>query len=159
MLAFTDGARNLPPLRLDQPPAEIASLADTYATMTATILRDEADLEDLVHEKEGLLREVHHRTGNSLQLIASILRMHLRENPSDEVRAVLGGRAIRLEPDCQQGSQGRDVGRHDVSANSRYAATTRKLNSGSHQAFLQTVPAGRANNSDTCDARAARTEV
>jgi len=89
MLAFTDGARNLPPLRLDQPPAEIASLADTYATMTATILRDEADLEDLVHEKEGLLREVHHRTGNSLQLIASILRMHLRENPPAEMREIL----------------------------------------------------------------------
>lgn len=89
MLAFTRGARNLPALRLDHPPAEIASLAETYATMTATILRDEADLENLVHEKEDLLREVHHRTGNSLQLIASILRMHLRENPPDEMREIL----------------------------------------------------------------------
>ncbi len=89
MLAFTGGARNLPPLRLDHPPTEIASLAETYATMTATILRDEADLENLVHEKEVLLREVHHRTGNSLQLIASILRMHLRENPPEEMREIL----------------------------------------------------------------------
>lgn len=89
MLAFTRGARNLPPVGLDHPPTELASLADTYATLTSTILRDEADLENLVHEKEDLLREVHHRTGNSLQLIASILRMHLRENPPDEMREIL----------------------------------------------------------------------
>ena len=57
--------------------------------MTETILRDEADLENLLHQKAELLREVHHRTGNSLQLIASILRMHLRENPDDAVRQVL----------------------------------------------------------------------
>lgn len=89
MSAFAAGARRLPHPDLDDPPAEIAELADVYASMIETILRDEAELENLVHQKAELLREVHHRTGNSLQLIASILRMHLRENPDDAVRQVL----------------------------------------------------------------------
>ncbi|MFE3837130.1 sensor histidine kinase [Pseudogemmobacter sonorensis] len=71
--------RNAPAPALDDPPQEIALLAEAYLTMTATILRDEAELENLIRQKEELLREVHHRTGNSLQLIASILRMHRRE--------------------------------------------------------------------------------
>lgn len=89
MTAFTRGERNLPPLALDHPPTEIAELAEVYQTMTVTILRDEADLENLLRQKEELLREVHHRTGNSLQLIASIIRMHLREDPDDLVRVLL----------------------------------------------------------------------
>lgn len=89
MRAFTGGDRNIAPLRLDNPPSEIESLAETYQQMTETILRDEAELEHLLRQKEELLREVHHRTGNSLQLIASILRMHLREDPDDEMRGLL----------------------------------------------------------------------
>ncbi|WP_124086444.1 sensor histidine kinase [Pseudogemmobacter humi] len=89
MRAFGSDSRSMPELDLDNPPAEIASLAEAYRTMTATILRDEAELENLLRQKAGLLREVHHRTGNSLQLIASFLRMHRRETEEENIRAVL----------------------------------------------------------------------
>lgn len=89
MLAFARGDRGRYLLPLRNPPAEIADLAEAYRTMTATILRDGAELENLVHQKDALLREVHHRTGNSLQLIASVLRMHLREQPDDGTRKLL----------------------------------------------------------------------
>lgn len=89
MREFGSDSRSMPELNLDNPPAEIASLAEAYRTMTATILRDEAELENLLRQKAGLLREVHHRTGNSLQLIASFLRMHRRETEEDNIRAVL----------------------------------------------------------------------
>lgn len=89
MLAFARGNRGRHALHLSNPPAEIEDLAEAYRTMTATILRDEAELENLVHQKDMLLREVHHRTGNSLQLIASVLRMHLREQLDDATRRIL----------------------------------------------------------------------
>ena len=89
MNAFTAGGRGGEAPELDRPPSEIADLSESYGTMIATIQRDEAELENLLHEKEQLLREVHHRTGNSLQLIASILRMHLREAEDENVRSVL----------------------------------------------------------------------
>ena len=89
MRSFTFGKRALDDLKLDDPPLEIAYLADAYRTMTETILHDEAELENLVRQKEELLREVHHRTGNSLQLIASIMRMHRRETSDPEIHALL----------------------------------------------------------------------
>ncbi len=54
--------------------------------MTETILHDEAEMEDVVHQKEVLLREVHHRVKNNLQLIASIMNMQMRRATSPEVR-------------------------------------------------------------------------
>ena len=89
MRDFTSDNRQAEEVALDSPPAEIASLAEAYHSLTSTILRDEAELEDLVRQKAELLREVHHRTGNSLQLIASFLRMHRRETEDENIRSVL----------------------------------------------------------------------
>ncbi|WP_157970853.1 sensor histidine kinase [Pseudogemmobacter bohemicus] len=89
MRDFTSGNRLSQDSALDRPPAEIASLAEDYHSLTATILRDEAEMENLVRQKDELLREVHHRTGNSLQLIASFLRMHRRETDDIGIRLVL----------------------------------------------------------------------
>lgn len=41
---------------------------------------------ELVHYKDTLLREVHHRVGNSLQIIASVLAMDARQVQSAEAR-------------------------------------------------------------------------
>jgi|GEM_PF-4758142 len=89
MEAFASGARQSYRSTLHDPPAEIAVLAEAYDLMTETIQREEAELEDLLREKEYLLREVHHRTGNSMQLIASILRMHIRETQDPVQKGVL----------------------------------------------------------------------
>ncbi|RWY43079.1 sensor histidine kinase [Falsigemmobacter intermedius] len=89
MEAFASGSRQSYRSTLHDPPAEIAVLAEAYDMMTETIQREEAELEDLLREKEYLLREVHHRTGNSMQLIASILRMHIRETEDPVQKGVL----------------------------------------------------------------------
>ncbi|WP_158617268.1 sensor histidine kinase [Falsigemmobacter faecalis] len=89
MEAFASGSRQSYRSTLHDPPAEIAVLAEAYDLMTETIQREEAELEDLLREKEYLLREVHHRTGNSMQLIASILRMHIRETRDPVQKGVL----------------------------------------------------------------------
>lgn len=75
--------------QLNDPPKEIAALAEAFHAMTSTITANNEHLEMLVQQKAALLREVHHRTGNSLQLIASILRMHRRESNDPAVQLIL----------------------------------------------------------------------
>lgn len=89
MVAFSRGERTAPMPDLRAPPVEIAALDEAYRAMIVTIQHDEAELENLLHQKAVLLREVHHRTGNSLQLIASVMAMHLREDPGEETQLVL----------------------------------------------------------------------
>ncbi|MFC3183000.1 sensor histidine kinase [Cypionkella sinensis] len=91
MTAFAGGDRKRVTLDLAKSPAEIKELGRAFSVMTETILRDEAELEDMLRQKEILLREVHHRTGNSLQLIASIMRIHIRQEKSVTVRMILEG--------------------------------------------------------------------
>ena len=91
MKSFSGGARKQIDLDLASSPVVIRALGQSFEAMAATILREEAQLEDALRQKEHLLREVHHRTGNSLQLIASIMRMHMRQEESDIVRPILQG--------------------------------------------------------------------
>ncbi|MES2435491.1 MAG: sensor histidine kinase [Pseudomonadota bacterium] len=91
MTAFAGGDRKRVALDLSGSPAEIIALGRSYEVLTETILHDEAELENMLRQKEILLREVHHRTGNSLQLIASIMRIHIRQEQSVAVRAILEG--------------------------------------------------------------------
>ncbi len=74
---------------LDNPPAEFKQIAGTYNRMIDRMLGDRADLAESLEEKELLLREVHHRVKNNLQLIASILNMQMRSVPDGDARRVL----------------------------------------------------------------------
>ncbi|MEL6206789.1 MAG: histidine kinase dimerization/phosphoacceptor domain -containing protein [Pseudomonadota bacterium] len=89
MQGFTDGARTLPPFRLEGAPDELRELAQTFDAMTDRIVSDETRLEKAVHDQEVLLKEVHHRVKNNLQLIASILNMQIRQHRSEESQSVL----------------------------------------------------------------------
>lgn len=74
---------------LDDVPAEIAEIAQSYNRMVARILSDRAALTRNVAEKELLLREVHHRIKNNLQLITSILNMQIRSLSAPREQALL----------------------------------------------------------------------
>ena len=89
MTAFAGGNRIPTRLDLAHAPDEVRRLGWSYETMIEIVQRDEAELENLLRQKQGLLREVHHRTGNSLQLIASLIRLHLRQDPSPDARELL----------------------------------------------------------------------
>lgn len=89
ILDFADGSRSIRPIPMQNAPQEIRDTAEAFARMAHAILRDEADLEDALHGKEVLLREVHHRVKNNLQLIASIVNMQIRRTRSDEARRIM----------------------------------------------------------------------
>ncbi|MCW9042358.1 MAG: sensor histidine kinase [Pseudopelagicola sp.] len=70
-------------------PSEITEMDESWQEMAESILRDEADLLNSLHQKSVLLKEVHHRVKNNLQLIASILNLKIRKSTSDIEKAAL----------------------------------------------------------------------
>lgn len=70
-------------------PTELIEMEATFITMGESILRDEATLEDSLREKNILLKEVHHRVKNNLQLISSIMNLQIRQAETADARRVL----------------------------------------------------------------------
>jgi len=70
-------------------PVEIVAMEKSFRGMANSILQDEARQEDSLREKNILLKEVHHRVKNNLQLISSIMNMQIRQAPTEANRRVL----------------------------------------------------------------------
>ncbi|WP_259990227.1 sensor histidine kinase [Sulfitobacter sp. S190] len=70
-------------------PHEIVAMEQSFLGMADSILQDEARSEDNLRQKNILLKEVHHRVKNNLQLISSIMNMQIRQAPTEANRMVL----------------------------------------------------------------------
>ena len=89
MRRFAIGNRvSAPPVLLDAP-TEITDVSQTFHNMARILIRDEEAMEKAVAEKTVLLKEVHHRVKNNLQLIASIINMQSRLIDDPDAKRVL----------------------------------------------------------------------
>lgn len=89
MRRFAVGDRAELPRVLNEAPTEIAEVSRTFHNMARILVRDEQQLEEAVAEKTVLLKEVHHRVKNNLQLIASIINMQSRMIDDPDAKRVL----------------------------------------------------------------------
>lgn len=89
MRRFAIGNRHLAPPVLTGAPTEIADVSQTFHNMARILIRDEEAMEAAVAEKTVLLKELHHRVKNNLQLIASIINMQSRVIEDNDAKRVL----------------------------------------------------------------------
>lgn len=75
---FARGEEVADPPALLSAPSEIRSLRRTLAAMAKTLRGRELRLVEALAEERALLREVHHRVKNNLQMVASLLNIQAR---------------------------------------------------------------------------------
>lgn len=89
MRLYAAGRGDLDGARLDNAPDELEVVAESFRAMTRRLSEQERELEADLREKTVLLREVHHRVKNNLQLISSMLNMQIRATKSAEAKHLL----------------------------------------------------------------------
>lgn len=75
---YARGRFTVRPLAAELAPPEIRDLAETLDAMAATIVARDRSLHESLAHKDGLMREIHHRVKNNLQVISSLLSMQER---------------------------------------------------------------------------------
>jgi two-component sensor histidine kinase len=95
--AYRPGDRELAMPSFRTPAREIVELGDAFNRVTRTVARHEAELEAAVERQTRLVREVHHRVKNNLQVVASLLNLHSRGSKNEDVAAAYASIQRRVD--------------------------------------------------------------
>jgi two-component sensor histidine kinase len=76
---------------------EIGAVGQAFGRVTQTVAKHEAELEAAVVRQTRLVREVHHRVKNNLQVVASLLNLHSRGARNEDVAAAYASIQRRVD--------------------------------------------------------------
>jgi two-component sensor histidine kinase len=93
---YARGRFSVRPLQAINAPSEIRLLASTLDTLAETIVTRDKALTDSLSEKDALMREIHHRVKNNLQILSSLLSMQQRALTDAPARAAVGDTRQRI---------------------------------------------------------------
>ncbi|HWA60954.1 MAG TPA: sensor histidine kinase [Caulobacteraceae bacterium] len=93
---YARGRFSVHPLKAEAAPPEIRDLAQTLDIMAETIAARDAALRESIVEKDDLMREIHHRVKNNLQIISSLLNMQQRALSDPAARAAMNDTRQRI---------------------------------------------------------------
>ncbi|MGA0603701.1 sensor histidine kinase [Caulobacter sp. KR2-114] len=90
------GRFSIHPLKAEAAPPEIRDLAQTLDEMAQAISVRDAALRDNLAQKDDLMREIHHRVKNNLQVISSLLNMQQRSLTDPAARVAMSDTRMRI---------------------------------------------------------------
>ncbi|MFL6736034.1 MAG: sensor histidine kinase [Sphingomonas sp.] len=78
------------------PSEEIQGLRDAFARAVARVEESDVEMSNALEGQRRLVREVHHRVKNNLQVVASLLNIHGRSANTPDARAAYAGISRRV---------------------------------------------------------------
>ena len=93
---YARGRFSVRPVQAMNAPAEIRVLARTLDELAESIVTRDAALIASLEEKDALMREIHHRVKNNLQIISSLLSMQQRALTDPASKAAVGDTRQRI---------------------------------------------------------------
>lgn len=94
---YQPGDRQIALPALSTPAREIGELGQAFDKVARTVARHEGELEAAVARQTRLVREVHHRVKNNLQVVASLLNLHARGSRNEDVAAAYASIQRRVD--------------------------------------------------------------
>ena len=96
VIAYQPGGGPLDLPRKLGPSQEIQELRDAFGRAVARVEESEAEMTGALEGQRKLVREVHHRVKNNLQVVASLLNIHGRSAATSEAQAAYAGISRRV---------------------------------------------------------------
>lgn len=93
---YARGRFSVRPVQAEDAPEEIRALAMTLDTMADAIVARDLSLRESLAQKDTMMREIHHRVKNNLQVITSLLNMQQRAMTDPAAREAMSDTRQRI---------------------------------------------------------------